>query len=237
MSERIEKKLSQINKIERRIEKHGAKLTDEQKKMAMELKWSELSAYAGRDYDLQMAMDYYRSAVKDLATAKEQLEKIKVQEMAKTAKENTLANMPDAMKEFKQRMLDGWNSYDKGLRQFYRNKYDELIAKYPVNSIQGYKDFIKEYKYSAYEMMHMSDMEIESQNLKAIDQLIVNLLDRVIEKTGTIVDASGLIVTSGNNGYAVINGFIKGENGSCVVESISAGGYNIQRYHIRTLVK
>ena len=86
-------------------------------------------------------------------------------------------------------------------------------------------------------MMHMSDMEIESQNLKAIDQLIVNLLDRVIEKTGTIVDASGLVVTAGNNGYAVINGCIKGENGSCVVESISAGGYNIQRYHIRTLVK
>lgn len=62
--------------------------------------------------------------------------------------------------------------------------------------------------------------------------------DDIIERTnrvvGQIVDASGLRVGSTRG---ELNGFIIGERGKAEVESILAGGYNIQCLHIRTLIK
>lgn len=59
------------------------------------------------------------------------------------------------------------------------------------------------------------------------------LLERVKKITGVIQDACYL--TLGPNGE--INGYIIGESGTASVETISAGGYNIQCYHFRVLVK
>lgn len=60
--------------------------------------------------------------------------------------------------------------------------------------------------------------------------------DFIIERTnsivGTITDASDLRV--GDKGD--LNGFIKGENGVAKVQTIGAGGYNIQCFHFRTLI-
>ena len=62
--------------------------------------------------------------------------------------------------------------------------------------------------------------------------------DDIIERTnrvvGQIVDASELRIGSTRG---ELNGFIKGERGKAEVESILAGGYNIQCLHIRTLIK
>lgn len=59
------------------------------------------------------------------------------------------------------------------------------------------------------------------------------LVDRVRAITGDIADASGLYV--GDNGE--INGLVVGINGKATVTTISAGGYNIQCFHFRVLVK
>lgn len=60
--------------------------------------------------------------------------------------------------------------------------------------------------------------------------------DGIIERTnaicGKITDASGLYV--GDKGD--LNGRIVGERGVAVVQTIGAGGYNIQCFHFRTLV-
>lgn len=60
--------------------------------------------------------------------------------------------------------------------------------------------------------------------------------DFIIERTnsivGTITDASDLRV--GDKGD--LNGFIKGDNGVAKVQTIGAGGYNIQCFHFRTLI-
>lgn len=60
--------------------------------------------------------------------------------------------------------------------------------------------------------------------------------DDIIERTndivGQITDASDLKI-----GYkGDLNGIIKGTRGSARVETIGAGGYNIQCYHFRTLI-
>lgn len=58
------------------------------------------------------------------------------------------------------------------------------------------------------------------------------IIDRTVAKVGQITSADDLHITAGN-----LNGYIDGENGRVKVQTIGAGGYNIQRFHFRTLVK
>ena len=71
---------------------------------------------------------------------------------------------------------------------------------------------------------------------KDLDAEAIRKYDFIIERTneqiGKITDASGLYV--GKKGD--LNGYIKGERGTAKVETIGAGGYNIQCFHFRTLI-
>lgn len=60
-----------------------------------------------------------------------------------------------------------------------------------------------------------------------------DLCDRISEKVGEIKDCSNLSVGLQNG---ELNGIVKGEKGSVRVNTISAGGWNIQVYHYRVLV-
>lgn len=81
-----------------------------------------------------------------------------------------------------------------------------------------------------------TDEWIHKQNQRDGENLILDLLKRVTKITGPVTDWSGLHVTQGNMG-AVLNGYVIGEDGKAEVESILAGGWNVQRLHVRTLVK
>lgn len=60
------------------------------------------------------------------------------------------------------------------------------------------------------------------------------IVKRATQKVGKVVDAGGLHV--GDNGE--LNGYVKGETGKKVkITTIGAGGYNIQCFHFRVLVK
>ncbi len=76
----------------------------------------------------------------------------------------------------------------------------------------------------------------EAKISKELDMDANAMYDDIIERTnrevGTIVDASGLSV--GEKGD--LNGFIVGERGTAKVTTIGAGGWNIQRFHFRTLI-
>ena len=66
--------------------------------------------------------------------------------------------------------------------------------------------------------------------------LIINLYYRVRNITGEIVDWSGISAEVGTQGFPVLTGYVIGKEGRAFVETILAGGYNIQRLHIRVLV-
>lgn len=61
----------------------------------------------------------------------------------------------------------------------------------------------------------------------------LDLYYRCVSAVGVLTDVSGLYV--GNNGS--LNGHVVGEQGKANVETIYAGGYNIQCLHYRVLVK
>lgn len=59
-----------------------------------------------------------------------------------------------------------------------------------------------------------------------------DIVERANRICGTIVDASGLSV--GAKGE--LNGIVIGDRGNARIETIGAGGYNIQIFHFRTLI-
>ena len=81
-----------------------------------------------------------------------------------------------------------------------------------------------------------SDEQIHDDNVQAAENLIIDLIYRVRNLTGEITDWSNIRATAGTGGFTVLNGTVVGKEGIACVESITAGGYNIQRLHIRVLV-
>jgi len=77
--------------------------------------------------------------------------------------------------------------------------------------------------------------EVISKTLdREIDQKRADLIHRCTQKVGEITDVAGLYL--GVDGRT-INGVVVGVNGRAQVTTIGAGGYNIQRYHYRLLIK
>ena len=69
------------------------------------------------------------------------------------------------------------------------------------------------------------DKEVEARYFK--------LINDVKKITGNITDARHLSISSKGD----LNGYIVGELGTAKVQTIGAGGYNIQCFHYRTLVR
>lgn len=79
--------------------------------------------------------------------------------------------------------------------------------------------------------------ESESKLLKDLKAEANAKYDDIIERTnkivGEITDASELRINAKGN----LDGIISGTRGKASVTTIEAGGYNIQCYHFRTLIK
>ena len=201
-----------------RYQKHvnGSMTTDE----ARECYWTFC--------DLSDAEAGIKSTLKAIEEQKRIVEKWANAHEAELKKERTRVHeYPAIFTEYKNNLVEAWTRYDMRKKQFYRSQYELL----------GYDEFFKKYHHAAYDMMHSSEESFRKANARSADILILNLWNRVKEKVETPTEYH-LNLTSGNEWEGVaINGVVKGTNGTAVVESILAGGYNIQKLHIRTIVK
>lgn len=77
------------------------------------------------------------------------------------------------------------------------------------------------------------EKKLENFLTKEVDRKRLNLISRVEKKIGQIKDASNLSISSN----AEINGLIIGKIGRVEIETIYAGGHNIQCLHYRVLIK
>lgn len=140
---------------------------------------------------------------------------------------------------------DYWNNinseedYEKVKKELEENvKQLTEIENEQKKEYENIKSILKEKEFSNVILDSINyGKEVKNRIVKVIEREAEHkeklLIARVNKAVGIIVKALNLNV--GVNGE--LNGYIEGENGTCKIETIYAGGYNIQCLHYRVLVK
>lgn len=135
-----------------------------------------------------------------------------------------------ALEDFEQRTFSGIDAFTKAITLI-KKQYIEV-----PEDRGGQRMYGGEYgfEYGAYRPV--SYQVDEDKLVRALadekKRKYQELIKAVIAKVGAIVDASGLYISPKGE----IDGVIIGETGKCKVETFSAGGWNVQRFHYRTRV-
>lgn len=245
LNKRIEGKRKEIEKLQKklvRIEKAEA------------TGW-EVNPYFYSDHDKKWT-------IKDLEEARKALEKYEADLQTEQEKANSrnveailkfLENWKNHVREFYRsefqeykKELAEWYAYDKEYCEWSNNggwkdqNKKEIQKEYREkrNAFQIRWNFIQPYierKYNAESHRYEQVFNIAKLNKDLIQEANIkydDIIERTNKITGKITDATALEV--GEKGE--LNGYIIGERGTAKVNTIGAGGYNIQCYHFRTLV-
>lgn len=216
---KIEKKQNVIEGHARRIEKKKAEISKYAPNRS-EARWLA--------FDIRSLEDDIVRGQKEIAEIKQNLAKYEAQLAVELERESVLINeTPDSLKQMAKELVEHWDTWDKERREHLKAKYKEL----------GYKEFMKKFSFADYEFRYKTDEQIHNANVRDARVLVLDLYDRVKDITGDITDWSGIYAQAGSHGLTVLNGIVIGKNGKAEIESILAGGYNIQRLHVRVLVK
>lgn len=108
-------------------------------------------------------------------------------------------------------------------REYIKGSYPKQYTYGKYYSLMGYV---------AGRTMEEATAKLEKELTQEANAKYDYLVERACFIVGTITDVAGLRV--GLNGE--LNGIIVGDKGRCKIETIGAGGYNIQCYHFRVLV-
>lgn len=236
IQEKIQNKENQIGKLVKKFDKYSKLVSEEFLALINQYlrtgDYTPIKEYRTRKYPRSYFLegdDYtlYATA-SDLYSARNTLEKYNKQLIVTEAKNQALNEMPAVLVEFKNNLINRWDAYDEWKKQTIRKEYSDS---------HNHREMREKWGAGWYEFMYITTEQIHTQNVKDAETLVLNLINRTIEITGKITDAKYLRIGSDNNGYSIINGIVIGEKGKASVTSIGAGGYNIQRYHIRVLVK
>lgn len=134
--------------------------------------------------------------------------------------ENKIAGIKKALENWKEKLVK---------ENLISNKLENL-----PESIKSMFEYLKDL-WISYELennqLNLSEEEIIKRVETDVKYSILDLLNRVSEVAGEIEDWQNVRW----NGKA-LNGTLKGSKNNVRVETITAGGYNIQRYHYRVLV-
>jgi hypothetical protein len=231
LKEKIRKAEEAVAKAEKTIARHEAqakKKLDIINKNGWEMDSKKYAQAGDRDawwaivdYGYKQNDIYY--ANKKLEEKKKTLENWKKRLVDAEEKENTFADkIPDSMKEMRDQLVETWDKNDHDWREHLMNEYREM----------GYEKFIKKHKAIEYDFMRYGNKETDHEkNFKSATAYVLDLYNRINAITGDVKEWSGI-----HNAGASLNGIVKGKLGTARVETILAGGWNIQRLHCRTLV-
>ena len=213
---KIAKKTATIEKKKALIEKKTAKL---EKLEGNEKFWTEC--------EIKHLHEDIERNESEIAEITKSLEGYRAQTGKANEDEQMLKEIPENMKQMQVELVEKWNEYDKQRREQVRKAYNEL----------GWREFHNKFSHADYELRYKTDEEINKENERDARALILDLIRRVKNITGEITSWAGVRAEIGTWGFTVLNGVVEGKQGRCVVESIFAGGYNIQRLHVRVLTK
>lgn len=238
---KVQKAEEAVEKARKTIERHTAQM-EKKLKVVTDNGWNPEDKYCryGTDehHDAYWAICDYESKVVDIQYAVKKLEdKERILqnwkdrlEAAEAKEHKFLMEVPECMKAMMQELILDWDEHDKNRRERLAKIYNEV----------GYTAFFKgtpekhfydTHTRADYDFMYLTDEQIHNENTSTAEGLVMDLYSRINAITGEVTDWSGI-----RYGGKALNGVVHGQLGSVRVESILAGGYNIQRLHIRVLV-
>lgn len=228
----IVKKTAQIEKKYQALEKLG--IEDPRNKTEDDFRGlSETNGELWHDLywlyaDIRHLNEDIRRGGKEIEATKKTLEKYEAQLSGEIEKESIfLTEIPEVFKDLIDELVTTWDIWDHERRERLRKVFNEL------GSTECFK---RGYTGADYEFRYITDEKIHENNTRDAKALILDLYSRVKDITGEVTDWSDIHATQGTGGFTVLNGVVIGKEGRARVESILAGGYNIQRLHVRVLV-
>lgn len=232
LTKRVEGKKKEIEKLTKKLERINK---------AAATGWT-VNPYYYHESDLKWTQ-------RDLEQAKDQLTKYEADLKVATEKANSrnITVIIEFLEQWKARVSqfyhDSLPRYTAA-REEYRAQEKELEAKWRADELklddyfEVSRDLRREFNAQwGFLQPYLYRGEIEEEKLARdlkieADAKYDDIIERTNKYIGEITDASGLEI-----GYkGDLNGFITGERGKVKVNTIGAGGYNIQCYHFRTLI-
>lgn len=193
-------------------------------------------------------------AIKDfLAMWKEKVYKwhVKRYEDYQTFKEELNNDMYNTMVEVIKSNPEQYEVYldENGEIKDYYDSISGLLNAYPREPIENalveknldYKSIKgRKLMFGGQAILRMDTIRSEEERLQWLETMLeedrkakmLDLINRINKVVGNILDASDLSISVEGN----LNGIITGEKGKAKIETIGAGGYNIQCFHFRTIV-
>lgn len=226
----ITKKANTIAKKEQLIEKKADKVRsmgftpDEAgKKAARELGNTEACWLI---FDIESLKDDIERNEREIPEIEAMIDKYRAMLAGEEEKENFLKNMPEIMHQLENELFQRWLEYDLQRKADLRASYRLAEEK----GIEGHREWMRKHKIAAYQFMRTSDERIEKDNRDAAKAHVIDIYRRIYEKTGEIIDYSGVTL----QGHA-LNGLFVGTRGKVIAETIIAGG-EVQRLHNRCIL-
>lgn len=185
--------------------------TDEEKREANNILWDLV-------IPIQNAEDSIITGNKQIAETQKTIEKYQKQLSGEVEKElQFIHEVPECMKQMEAELIRQWNSWDIETRNQLWKRSEEIG--------------IEKLSQSILEFMDKTDEEINQENEQKAKFFVLDLYNRIKDVTGEVTEWDNIHYSKG-----ALNGIVEGKEGTASVESILAGGYNIQRLHVRVLV-
>lgn len=248
LQERVAKAEERVDKCKATIQRHEAQLAKKTDKYEIEWKQSDIK---GATSKLQVAEEVLANWIAKLnveiekerfleghcpAIIKEFLEQWKVKAYDWHVKSYVrYVEIKEALKEAKELAQKAYKAkYPSG--RTWGKEYDTFIA----TECKEVKEFSGALVMFGGLVARMDTYYKETERLAYLEKELeadkkakmLDLINRVNAVVGSITDAAGMRISEKGN----LDGIIVGTEGSAKVETIGAGGYNIQCFHFRTLV-
>ena len=178
--------------------------------------------------DIETLKEDIQRGESEIEETRKSLEKYEMQLAGEIEKEAiVLKVVPESMRRMQAELVESWDAFDIARRDQIRKDRDTMDR----------KAYCKKYSASdRFDFIYKTNEQIHRANENDAKTLVLNLYYRIKDITGEVVDWDGITATIGTHGFTVLNGLVIGKEGRARVESIFAGGYNIQRLHVRVLV-
>lgn len=145
--------------------------------------------------------------------------------------------MPEIFKETIKMLADEWTAWDIAKREEIkraRKAVDAIPNEGETREAHriAYKEFRKLFKCTIEQAYSKTDEEFYKKNEDTATAYMKDLVHRIKNKVSEITNMRNIHFSG-----KALNGFVEGTLGKAYIDTILAGGYNIQRLHYRVLVK